>query len=88
MQPVEYKGKTAYFIGIEDLILNRVQEAEHGKDLNSTEWARPLMVTHYDNIDWSYCHERANEFSCREKFDEIQRLAGKIKKQMDEPKKL
>ncbi len=46
VQPVEYKGKQAYFIGIEDLILNRVQEAEHGKDLNSAEWARTLMVTH------------------------------------------
>lgn len=83
VQPVEYKGKSAYFIGIEDLILNRVQEAEHWKDLNSEEWARILMVTHYDEIDWGYCHKKANEYECIKKFEQIQRKAKKIKHQMD-----
>ncbi len=84
IQPVEHEGKEAFFIGIEDLILNRVQEAEHWKDLGSAEWARTLMVTHYADIDWSYCHQKADEFGCRKKFDEIQRVAKKIKKQIDE----
>ena len=86
VQPVEYGGRQAYFIGIEDIILNRVQEAKHWNYLDSAEWARTLMITHYDNIDWSYCHKKAHEYDCAEKFEEIQRSAKKIKKQMDEQK--
>ena len=82
VQPVESDGKEAYYIGIEDLILNRVQEAQHWKDLSSAEWARNLMVTYYADIDWSYCHEKANEAGCSKKFEDIQRLAKRIKKQM------
>jgi len=41
------------------------------------------MIAHYDNIDWSYCHKRAHEYECADKFEEIQRSAKKIKKQMD-----
>lgn len=84
VQPVEYEGNEAYYIGIEDLILNRVQEAEHWKDLSSAEWARNLMVTYYDDIDWSYCHKKAHEYECKKKFDEIQRAARKIRKMMAE----
>lgn len=83
VEPIEYNGKVAYFIGIDDLIINRVQEAEHWNDLNSFEWARTLMVSHYDLIDWPYCHKRANELYCKEKFEQIQRDAKKIKRQMD-----
>lgn len=83
VQPVEFNGRKAYFIGIEDLILNRVQEAKHWNYSESAEWARTLMITHYDDIDWSYCHKKAHYYQCSEKFDEIQRSAKKIKKQMD-----
>lgn len=83
VQPVEYKGKCAYFIGLEDLILNRVQEAEHWNYSGSEEWAVNLMVSHYEDIDWSYCHKKANEYGCLKKFEKIQRDAKKIKKLMD-----
>jgi hypothetical protein len=82
VQPVEYDGNEAYFIGIEDLILNRVQEAEHWKDLSSAEWAKNLMVIYYNDIDWPYCHENANKSQCLKKFEEIQHQAKKINKQM------
>jgi hypothetical protein len=84
VQPVEFGMRKAYFIGVEDLILNRVQEAKHWGYPESGEWARTLMVTHYDGIDWSYCHAKAHEYQCYEKFEEIQRFAKKIKRQMDE----
>ena len=86
VQPVEFGGRKAYFIGIEDLILNRVQEAKHWNYPDSAEWARTLMITHYDNVDWSYCHKRVHEYDCAEKFEEIQRAAKKIKRQIDEQK--
>lgn len=44
VQPVEYAGRQAYFIGIEDIILNRVQEAKHWNYLDSAEWARTYLV--------------------------------------------
>ncbi|MBU7007081.1 UbiD family decarboxylase [Phosphitispora fastidiosa] len=84
VQPVEHNGQQAYYIGIDDLILNRVQEAKHWNDMGSKEWARTLMVAHYDDIDWSYCHKNASKFGCRDKLEEIQKEAKKIKRQMDE----
>jgi len=65
------------------LILNRVQEAKHWKDMGSKEWGRTLMVAHYDEIDWSYCHENASKFGCRDRLEEIQKEAKRIKRQMD-----
>lgn len=83
IEPVEFEGKTIYYIGLEDLILNRVQEAEHWKDLNSADWAQRLMASYYDKIDWSYCHKKSNEYGCMKKFEQIQRKAKKIKDKID-----
>jgi zona occludens toxin (predicted ATPase) len=41
------------------------------------------MVAHYDDIDWSYCHKNAAKLGCGEKFEEIQKEAKRIKRQMD-----
>ncbi|MFZ5640318.1 MAG: hypothetical protein ACOY4Q_06480 [Bacillota bacterium] len=80
---VEYEGKKAYFIGIDDLILNRSQEAKHWKDLDSEQWAMNLMLAYYDDMDWPYCHKTANKLDCLDKFEEIQRKVKSIKNQMD-----
>jgi hypothetical protein len=80
VQPVEYQGRTAYFIGIEDLIINRCAEAKHWTDLSSEEWAANLLAAHYDEIDWSYCHKTANGLGCLDKFEEIQRRVKNIRR--------
>jgi len=84
IEPVEYNGQIIYYIGIEDLILNRVSEAEHLNDFSSHEWARSLMAAYYDMIDWSYCHRVAIQLQCAKKFEKIQREAKKVLKEIEE----
>jgi len=86
IEPVEYEDQRVYFIGIDDLILNRCQEAKHWKDLNSEEWAKNLMVAYYSDVDWPYCHKTANELGCLDKFEEIQHRARSIVKKINTDK--
>ena len=49
-----------YVLGIEDLILDRLNRAEFWGDARSLEWARFLMVSQQDNVDFAYLREKAN----------------------------
>ncbi|XID90248.1 hypothetical protein ACF3MZ_17015 [Paenibacillaceae bacterium WGS1546] len=50
-----------YVIGIEDLILDRLNRAEFWQDSRSLEWARYLMSTQLENLDFAYMREKAQE---------------------------
>ncbi|MFC5703751.1 hypothetical protein ACFPVX_20900 [Cohnella faecalis] len=50
-----------YVIGIEDLILDRLNAAEFWQDTRSLEWARYLMSSQFEGLDFNYLREKANE---------------------------
>lgn len=50
-----------YVIGVEDLIIDRLSQAEVWDDKRSLEWARYLTSSQWDDLDVGYLRERAGE---------------------------
>ncbi|HZG77461.1 MAG TPA: hypothetical protein VEZ72_16530 [Paenibacillus sp.] len=47
-----------YVIGVEDLIVDRLQAAEFWTDSRSLEWARYLISSQFENLDMDYLRKR------------------------------
>jgi hypothetical protein len=52
-----------YVIGVEDLIIDRLQAAEFWDDTRSREWARFLMASHLEQLDLDYMRKYAAQES-------------------------
>ncbi|MHB9002684.1 MAG: hypothetical protein ACYC6C_01285, partial [Coriobacteriia bacterium] len=68
---VRLSGLTAYVLGVEDLIVDRLCACAHWKDDESCAWARVLLSGDYD-MDREYLHERAAGEDVLEKLTEIE----------------
>lgn len=67
---VEYQGVTAYVLGIEDLIVDRLAACVFWKDQESCLWARTLLEVATD-LDEPYLARRAFEADVADRLDEI-----------------
>ncbi|PKQ30036.1 MAG: hypothetical protein CVT60_02265 [Actinobacteria bacterium HGW-Actinobacteria-10] len=64
-------GLTAYVLGIEDLIVDRLCACAHWSDHESCAWARVLLAGDYD-VDRAYLLERARAEDVLDKLAEIE----------------
>jgi excisionase family DNA binding protein len=55
---VRIEGVTAYVLGIEDLIIDRLNACVHWNDVESCRWARTMLLT-APELDDAYLDERA-----------------------------
>ncbi len=51
---VRVEGYTAYVIGLEDIIADRLRAAVYWQDASSEEWAVQLMAAQWEAVDWAY----------------------------------
>lgn len=51
---VKIKNFIVYIIGIEDLIVDRLNACVHWKSEDDGFWAKELILIHQDKIDWDY----------------------------------
>ncbi|HOP56230.1 MAG TPA: DUF6036 family nucleotidyltransferase [bacterium] len=58
---VKIEGFTTYIIGIEDLIIDRLNACVHWSSLQDCEWVKELILLHKDDIDWDYLINRAKQ---------------------------
>lgn len=58
---VEIDNLKVYILGIEDLIIDRLNAYVHWKSQDDGIWAKELMVLHSEEIDWDYLEKRAKE---------------------------
>ncbi|MCS7202670.1 MAG: DUF6036 family nucleotidyltransferase [Dictyoglomus sp.] len=58
---VEIEGMTAYIIGIEDLIIDRLNACFYWKSQQDCEWAKELILLYKDEIDWNYLENKSKE---------------------------
>lgn len=58
---VEIDDLKVYVLGIEDLIIDRLNAYVHWKSQDDGIWAKELMVLHSKEIDWDYLAKRAGE---------------------------
>lgn len=73
---VEVKGLKCYVIGIEDLIIDRVNAYVHRRSESDGEWAVRLMSLHKDEIDWDYLDQRAVEDKLIHALKDLKKRAG------------
>ncbi len=51
---VEIEGLNVYIIGVEDLIIDRVNAYVHWRSIDDGDWAKELMALYKQEIDWDY----------------------------------
>ena len=68
---VEIEGLVCSVIGIEDLIVDRLNGYVHWKWADDRRWVRQLIVSHRGDIDWPYLRERARAEATCGALDEI-----------------
>lgn len=71
---VEIYGLTIYILGIEDIIIDRLNAYVHWESIDDGRWAKELMQIHKKEIDWKYLGRRAKEEGTGEA---LKKLKGK-----------
>lgn len=62
-----------YFIGVEDIIIDRLCALKHWDDKASFVWAATIMGIHYDNIDWDYLKLASEKYGVSDKLSFVQK---------------
>ncbi|MFA7467368.1 MAG: DUF6036 family nucleotidyltransferase [Desulfotomaculaceae bacterium] len=62
---------TVYVIGVEDLIIDRLNAYKWWNSLNDGQWAAAVIYIHYDHIDFKYLRNRAGEEGVLDKLEEV-----------------
>ncbi len=70
---VEIDDLKVYIIGIEDLIIDRLNAYIHWKSLDDKRWAEELVALHLGEIDWDYLEKRSEEEKTSEALLEIKK---------------
>jgi hypothetical protein len=73
---VEIEGMSLYIIGVEDLIIDRLNAFVHWKSDRDGEWAKQLMALHEDEIHWEYLRERARTEGVLDALNGLRREIG------------
>jgi excisionase family DNA binding protein len=58
---VEIAGTTAYILGLEDVIVDRLAACVHWSSDNDCHWAAVLITAHEGNLDLGYLRSQAEE---------------------------
>lgn len=73
---VEIEGLKVYLLGIEDIIIDRLNAFVHWKSQDDKFWAKELISLHQDEIDWSYLEKRADK-------EQTTKALGNIQKELE-----
>lgn len=73
LSEVEINNLKVYLLGIEDLIIDRLNAYTHWKSRDDGRWAKELMALHFIEIDWTYLEKRSKEEKVYEAFLEIKK---------------
>ncbi|MFH1259977.1 MAG: DUF6036 family nucleotidyltransferase [Elusimicrobiota bacterium] len=58
---VRIKGLKVYLIGVEDIIIDRLNAYVHWHSENDGRWAKELLVLNWDKIDWNYLEKQSKK---------------------------
>lgn len=58
---VEIDGLPVYMIGVEDLIIDRLNAYVYWKSLDEENWIKEMMIINFDKLDWKYLKERSKK---------------------------
>jgi len=58
---IEIEGLKTYMIGVEDLVIDRLNALVHWKSRDEANWIKELLLINYEKIDWKYLQLRSKE---------------------------
>ncbi|MHA1266332.1 MAG: DUF6036 family nucleotidyltransferase [Candidatus Helarchaeota archaeon] len=77
---IEINGYEVPILGLEDIIIDRINSFVFWQSLEDGRLARELIYIHYEEIDWNYLFNRAEEEHVKENLEE---MVEKIKVEFD-----
>jgi hypothetical protein len=70
---VQLEDMVCYIIGIEDLIIDRLNGYVHWKWEDDRNWVKRMITLHSDKLNWNYLSSRAIQERTNDALTEIQR---------------
>jgi predicted nucleotidyltransferase len=70
---VEIDDMCVYIIGIEDLVIDRLNACKHWQSQEDCRWAERLVDIHFRTLDWPYLERRAEEEKTIDVLEAIRR---------------
>jgi len=70
---VSIKGKTVQVIGLEDVIVDRLNAFIHWKSEQDGLWAQEIVAIHQEDIDWRYLEQRCKKEQITSALEEIKK---------------
>ena len=81
------EGLKTYFIGIEDLIIDRLNSYKYWNINSDKEWIIGMMYINYDNIDWDYLFSKAKKEGTQEEVKKFKNLTQNKLQELNEEEK-
>lgn len=75
---VEIEELTAYIIGIEDIIVDRLNRYKYWQVYEDEEWIVGMIIVNYRDIDWDYITIRAKEEGTVNELKDFKEKAEKV----------
>ena len=79
LSEVEIEDLTAYIIGIEDIIIDRLNRYKYWKVYEDEEWIIAMIILNYEDIDWDYIFSRAEREGTVDELNEFKKRAEREK---------
>jgi len=70
---VSIKGRTVQIIGLEDVIVDRLNAFVHWKSEQDGLWAQEIVAIHQGDIDWKYLEQRCKKEQVISALEEIKK---------------
>jgi len=70
---VSIKGKMVQVIGLEDIIVDRLNAFVHWKSEQDGLWAQEMVAIHQEDIDWKYIEQRCKKEQVASALEEIKK---------------
>jgi hypothetical protein len=77
------KELSAYIIGIEDIIIDRLNRYKYWKEYSDKEWIIGMMIINYTEIDWDYVYEKSKQERTTEELIEFKKIVEENIKKLD-----
>jgi len=77
------EGLVTYIIGIEDIIIDRLNRYKHWNVNTDKEWIPGMIYVNYDDIDWDYLLKKAREEKTEDELKEFKEIVEEEKEKQD-----
>lgn len=74
---IKIEGLKAYIIGIEDIIIDRLNRYKFWREYDDQEWIVGMIYLNYDDIDWNYLYQKSESEKTLEELKKFKKIVDK-----------